>query len=169
MGGLQLNIESDIAEIGRLLPTATKDMHMKFETNWNSKGNELRCRNHVAYSPETEKSNMATRQPLRKRGNWKSIGSYSYTQVLGHWKFMFMFKAKLKLEFGNQKIQYRCQAAILKLTPLKINRLLSIYISIVPLKFGGDILTQTKVRVRTPKYQKWPPGDHFEISVAENQ
>ena len=29
--------------------------------------------------PETEKSNMATRQPFRKWGHWKSIGSYPYT------------------------------------------------------------------------------------------
>ena len=34
---------------------------------------------------------------------------------------------------------------------LKINRLLPIYISIVPLKFGVDIQSQTKVRVRKPK------------------
>ena len=34
----------------------------------------------------------------------------------------------------NQKIQYGRQPAILKMTSLKINRLLPIYISIVPLK-----------------------------------
>ena len=38
-----------------------------------------------------------------------------------------------------QKIQYGHQAAILKVTSLKINRLLLIYISFVPLKFGVDI------------------------------
>ena len=58
-----------------------------------------------------------------------------------------IFKTKLKLKSGNQKIQYGCLAAILKLTLLKINRLLKIYISIVPLKFGVDIQSQTKVRV----------------------
>ena len=103
-------------------------------------------------SPETEKSNMATRQPFRKWGNWISIGSYSYTQVLGHWSFVFIFKAKLKLESGNQKIQYGHQADILKLTSLKINRLLPIYISTVPLKFGLDIQSQTKVKVRKQSY-----------------
>ena len=46
-------------------------------------------------SPETKKSNMATRQPFRKWGHLKSIGSYSYTQVLGHWSFELIFKAKL--------------------------------------------------------------------------
>ena len=126
-------------------------MHMKFETEipkqtWVSLPKP--CRLH---SPETEKSNMATRQPFRKWGHWKSIGSYSYTQVLGHWSFKFIFKAKLILESENQKIQYGCQAAILKLTSLKINRLLPIYISTAPLKFRVDIQSQTKVRVRKPK------------------
>ena len=36
---------------------------------------------------------------------------------------------------------------------MKINRLLPIYISIVPLKFGVDIQSQTKVRVQKPKIQ----------------
>ena len=102
-------------------------------------------------SPENEKSNMATRQPFKKWGHWKSLGSYSYTQVLGHWSFEFIFKAKLKLASGNQKIQFGCQVAILRLTLLKINRLLPIYISTVQLKFRVDIQSQTKVRVRKPK------------------
>ena len=38
-------------------------------------------------------------------------------------------------ESRNRKIQYGHQAAILKMTLLKINRLQPIYISIVPLKF----------------------------------
>ena len=105
---------------------------------------------------------MAIRQPFRKWGNWKSIGSYSYTQVLSHWSFEFIFKAKLKLKSGNQKIQYGCQVAIFKLKQLKINRLLPIYISTVPLKFGVDIQSQTKVRVRKPKNPIWPQGGHFE-------
>ena len=75
----------------------------------------------------------------------------------------------LKLESGNQNFQYGCLAAILKLTLLKINRLLHIYISIVPLKFGVDIQSQTKVRVRKPKNPIWPPGGHFERDIAENQ
>ena len=52
---------------------------------------------------------------------------------------------------------------------LKINRLLPIYISIVPLKFAVDIQNQTKVRVRKPKIPIWLPGGHFEINIAENQ
>ena len=46
---------------------------------------------------------------------------------------------KLKLESGNQRIQYGHQTAILKAMSLKINRPLLIYISIVPVKFGVNI------------------------------
>ena len=88
------------------------------------------------------------------------------------------FQSKLDLHSGNhatyrvqkRKIQYGRQAAILKMTLLKIDRLLPIYISIVPLKFEVDIQSQSKVRVWKPKKQTiWPPGGHFEIDVAENQ
>ena len=63
------------------------------------------------------------------------------------------FKAKLKLESGNQKIQYGHQAAILKVTYLKINRLLSIHTSNVLLKFERDIQSQTEARVQKRKIQ----------------
>ena len=55
------------------------------------------------------------------------------------------------------------------MTLLKINRLLPIYINIVPLKFEVDIQSQIKVRVRKPKNPIWPPGGHFERDLAENQ
>ena len=91
------------------------------------------------------------------------------TEKLCHWSLELIFKAKLKLESGNQKLQYGHQAAILKVTSLKIIRLLPIYISIVPLKFVVDIQSQTKVRARKQKNPIWPSGGHFEINVAENQ
>ena len=94
---------------------------------------------------------MAARRPFWKWRRWKSIGSNPYIQVLCHLILQLIFKAKLKLESGNQKFQYGFLAAILKLTLLKINRLLHIYISVVPLKFGVDIQSQTKVRVWKPK------------------
>ena len=72
-------------------------------------------------------------------------------------------------EIRNQKIQYGRQAAILKMMLLKINRLLPIYISIVPLKFEVDIQSQSKVRVWKPKNPIWLPGGHFESDIAENQ
>ena len=67
MGGLQLNIvknnkaailKATQLTIVRLLPTATKDMYMKFETEipkqtWATLSNPCRT--------ETEKSNMASR------------------------------------------------------------------------------------------------------------
>ena len=55
------------------------------------------------------------------------------------------------------------------MTLLKINRLLPIYISIVPLKFEVDIQSQSKVRVRKPKNPIWPPGGHFGSDIAEYQ
>ena len=67
------------------------------------------------------------------------------------------------------KIQYGHQAAILKMTLLKINRLLPIYIGFVLLKFEVDIQSQSKVRVWKPKNPIWPPGGHFESDIAENQ
>ena len=144
-------------------------MHMKFETEIPKQNWVTLPKPCCLQSPETEKTNMATRQPFRKWGHRKSLGSYSYTQVLGHWSFEFIFKAKLKLEPGNQTIQYGCQVTILKLTSLKIIRLLPIYISTVPLKFRVDIHSQTKVRVWKPKNPIWLPGSHFESDVAENQ
>ena len=69
----------------------------------------------------------------------------------------------------NQKIQNGHQAAILKMTLLKINRLLPIYICIVLLKFEVDIQSQTTVRVWKPKNPIWLPGGYFESDVTENQ
>ena len=66
-------------------------------------------------------------------------------------------------------MQYGHQAAILKVTSLKTNRLLPIYISIVPLKFAVDIQSQTKFRVWKQKNPIWPSGGHFESDLAENQ
>ena len=57
----------------------------------------------------------------------------------------------------------------MKMTLLEINRLLPIYINIVPLKFEVDIQSQSIVRVRKPKNPIWPPGGHFESDIAENQ
>ena len=53
-----------------------------------------------------------------------------------------------------RKTQYGLQAAILKITLLKIDQLLPLNTSIVLLKFGVDIQSQTEFRVRKPK--KWP-------------
>ena len=109
-------------KINRLLPIYKSNLPLKF-------GVDIQSQTEV--SLETKKSNNATRRPFWKWRRWKSIGSYPYIQVLCHLSLELIFKAKLKLESGNQKIQYGCLAAILKLTLLKINRLLHIYISTV--------------------------------------
>ena len=147
-------------KINRLLPIYISTLPLKF-------GVDIQSQSKV--SLETKKSNMDARRPFWKWRHWKSIDSYPYIQVLCHLSLQLIFKAKLKFESGNQKFQYGCLAAIFKLTLLKIDRLLHIYISIVPLKFGVDIQSQTKVRVWKPKNPIWPSGGHFESDLTENQ
>ena len=146
-----------LLKINRLLPIYISTLPLKF-------GVDIQSPSKV--SPETKKSNMAARRPFWKWRCWKSIGSYPFIYVLCHLGLQLIFKAKLKLESGNQKFQYGCLAAILKLTLLKINRLLHIYISIVPLKFLVDIQSKIKVRVWKPKNPLWPPGGHFQVKVV---
>ena len=102
-----------LLKINRLLPMTTINRHMKFDIEI-PKQTRLTLRKpcHLQ-SPETKKSNMATRRPFWKRRCWKSIGSYPYTWVLCPWSLKLIFKAKVKLESGNQKFQYGHQAAIL--------------------------------------------------------
>ena len=90
--------------------------------------------------------------------NWNSKANLTYT-----------LETMSPTESRNRKIKYGRQVAILKMTLLKINRLLPIYTCIVPLKFIVDIQSQSKVRVRKPKNPIWAPGSHFESDVAENQ
>ena len=66
-----------------------------------------------------------------------------------YWSLDLKFKAKLKLQSGNRKIQHGHQAAILKMTLLKINRLLFIYTSDVPLKFG--LIFKAKLKLDSGK------------------
>ena len=119
---------------------------------------------------------MATRRPFWKWRRWKSIGFCLWPPSTCIWSLKLKFQSKLDLHSGNhatyivqkRKIQYGRRAAILKMTLLKINRILPIYISIVPLKFEVDIQSQSEVRVWKPKNQMWPPGGHFESDVAAN-
>ena len=128
----------------------TINMHMKFEIEI-PKQTWLTLRKPCdLQSPETKKSNMATRQPFWKRRCWKSIGTYPYTWVLCPWSLKLIFKANVKLESGNQKIQYGCQAAILKLTLLKINRLLPMASINMHMKFEIEIPKQTWLMLQKP-------------------
>ena len=98
---------------------------------------------------------MATRRPFWKWRHWKSIVFCLRPPSTCIWSLKLKFQSKLDLHSGNhatywvqkRKIQYGHQAPILKMTLLKINRLLPIYISIVPMKFEVDIQSQSKVRV----------------------
>ena len=90
---------------------------------------------------------MAARRIFWKWHCCKQIGFFPYTPLICYWSLDKTFKAKLKVESRYLKIQYGHQAAILKLTLLKINRLLSIYTSNLLLKFRFDIQSQTKIRI----------------------
>ena len=129
-------------KINRLLAIYTINLLLKF-------GLDIQSQVKVK-SSETEKSNMAARWPFWKWHCWKSIGFFPSTQVMCYWSLDFIFKAKLKLESGNRKIQYGCQAAILKVTSLKINRLLLIATNNMHMKFEIEIPKQTWVTLRKP-------------------
>ena len=126
----------------------TINMHMKFEIEIPKQTWLTLWKPCHLQSPETEKSNMAARRPFWKWRSWKSIGFYPYTEVLCHRSLKLIFKAKVRLESGNQKIQYGRQAAILKVTSLKINRLLPIATINMHLKFEIEIPKQTWLMLR---------------------
>ena len=128
----------------------TINMHVKFEIEIPKQAWLTSRKPCHLQSPETEKSNMATRRPFWKWRCWKSIGSYPYTKVLWRWSLKLIFKAKVKLESGNQKIQYGRQWAILKVTSLKINRLLPMATINMHMKFEIEIPKQTWLMLRKP-------------------
>ena len=80
-----------------------------------------------------------------------------------------MLKAKLKLESRNWKIQYGRQVAILEVTLLKIDRLLSIYTDNLRLKFILYIQIKAKLKLKVTKLKNpiWLPGGHFESDISE--
>ena len=63
--------------------------------------------------------------PAQMASNTENVSIWWRHQVLCYWNSELIIKAKLKLESGNQKIQYSCQVATLKMTSLKITRFLS--------------------------------------------
>ena len=102
----------------------TINMHKKFEIEIPKQTRVTLQKPCQPQSPDTEKSIMASRRPFWKWHCWKSIVFFAFTQMMCQWSLDF--KAKLELQSGNRKIQYGCQIAILKVTSLKINRLLPI-------------------------------------------
>ena len=93
---------------------------------------------------------MATRRLFWKWHIWKSIGFFPYTRVMCYWSLDLIFKAKQKLESGNRKIHDGGQAAILKVTSLKINRLLPMATNNMHMEFQIEIPKQTWVTLRKP-------------------
>ena len=155
-------------KINRLLPMYISIVPLKFGVDIQS---QTKFR---VWKPK--KSNMAAWRPFWKQHCWKSIGSYTYAKVLCHLSLELIFKAKLKLVSGNQKIRYGRQAAILKVTLLKINRLLPMTTN-MHMKFEIEIPKRTWLtlwkpcHLQSPETQNpiWPPDGHFENDVAENQ
>ena len=104
---------------------------------------------------------MATRRPFWKWPRWKSIGFCLWPPSRCIWSLELKFQSKLDLHPGNL-VTYRVQkpknllcrqVAILKMTLLKINRPLLIYISIGPLKFEVDIKAKVKLESGNQKIQ----------------
>ena len=93
---------------------------------------------------------MATRWPFWKWHIWKSKGFFLYTLVMCYWSLDLIFKAKQKLESRNRKIQDGCHTTILKVTSLKINRLLPMATNNMPVKFQIEIPKQAWVTLRKP-------------------
>ena len=138
-------------KINRLWPMATNKMHMKFEIEIPKQTPVTLQKTCQLQSPDTEKSNMATRRAFWKWHCRKSIGFFPYTQVICQWSLNMIFKAKLKLESGNWKIQYDHQAAILKVTSLKINaQNLPIATNNMHMKFEIEIRKQSWVMLQKP-------------------
>ena len=137
--------------INRLLSIATNNMHMKFETE---NPNQTPA---TKLSPESEKSNMATSWPFWKWRQCKSIDFYPYTQRLCYWTLELIFKAKLKVESGNQNILNGHQGlALLTLSWDKnwdSHSLVNGYPSFYP-----------RIALVAPS-----PGGHFGSDVTENQ
>ena len=89
------------------LPTHTGNMLLKFGFNVQSQI-EIRVRklkNPICLPGGHFESDTAENQ---------QAASHIYTQVICYWSLELIFKAKMKLESGNWKIQYGCQEAILQ-------------------------------------------------------
>ena len=97
--------------------------------------------------------------------HWKSIGSYPYVKVLCHLHLELKFKANLKLESGNQKMQYGHQAAILKVTSLKIKGLLPMTTISMHMKFEIEIPKQTWLTLRKPCHLQRPETEKSNMAA----
>ena len=76
-----------------------------------------------------------------------------------------MIKAKLKLESGNQKIQYGHQAAILKVKSLNINGLLPMTTINMHMKFEIKIPKQTWLTLWKPCHLQSPETEKSNMAA----
>ena len=90
--------------------TCTWNLKLKFQSKL-----KLCSRNHAIYKVQKQKN------PIWLPGSHFENDVIENLQVLCQWSLVWIFKAKLKLKSRNQTIQYGHQAAILKVTQLKIN------------------------------------------------
>ena len=91
-------------------------------------------------------------------------------QVMCHWSLNLIFRAKLKLESGNRKSNIASRWQILKVTSLKINRLLPIATNNVYMKFkfqsklelrSGNHVTYRRTDRQTDKVNPVYPPTNF--------
>ena len=117
--------------------TCIWNLKLKFQSKL-----DLCSGNHVVYR-QTDR-----RTDGRPAGRTRWIQYTPPPTSLGGLKLIF--KAKVKLESGNQRIQYGRQGAILKVTLLKINRLLPMATINMHMKFEIVIPKQTWLMLRKP-------------------
>ena len=111
---------------------------------------------------------MAARQPFWKWRCWKINRLLPiYTYLLCRWSLKLIFKAKIKLESGNQKFQYGCLAAILELTLPKINRLLPMATINMHMKFEIEIPKQTWLTSRKPCHLQSPETEKSNMAARQ--
>ena len=97
-----------------------------------------------------------TRQPFQKRHSWQSLGICLKPQRTCTWNLKLKFQSILELRCRNHALQKPKDlmwppGSHLENEVTENHWLLPIYISIVPLKFGVDIQSQTKVSPETKK------------------
>ena len=134
-------------KINRLLPMTTVNMHQVWK--WNFKAN-LTYTPETMPPPETEKSNMAARRSFWKLRCWKSTDSYPYTINIVPLRFAADFQSQRKVRVWRPKIQFGRQAAIMKVTSLKMTRLLPMATINIHMKFEIEIPKQTWLMLQKP-------------------
>ena len=125
---------------------------------------------------------MAVRRPFWTWDIWNCIGFGPWLQTACIWNKQHAYEIRnwnIKANSSDalvtipptesryRKIQYGHQAAISKVTLVKIKSLFfSLHTSDLPVKLSLDIQSQTKVRVRKTKNSIWLPGGRCESVIT---